>query len=64
VKGEILYKFGNLFKSWHQNMEKVQKQSYDLIAKAEVIAQTGYRDESFDITAELEAYVVRMTNGA
>jgi hypothetical protein len=31
VKGEILYKFGNLFTKWEDVLERVQKESYKFI---------------------------------
>lgn len=38
VKGEILYKFGLLFKKWSDSMQRVQDVTYTLIEKAEVLA--------------------------
>ena len=39
VKGEILYKFGNLFAKWEQALKRVKEDSYRFIEKAEILAQ-------------------------
>jgi len=64
VKGEILYKFGKIFKAWTDNVQKVQDTAYKLIEKAEVLAQHGYRDVDFEVTSELEEHLTNMTKAS